>query len=126
MSSRHTCDPGPGSDVLAERLAEPDETSALTGGVPAERTQQGPQANTPAEHVVAGLAATPHVTAHSALPVHVVLQSPSHFTLQLEESLQVTVLAGPTWSLQVALVLHTARDAAPSLKSQLELALHVT
>jgi hypothetical protein len=63
---------------------------------------------------------------HSALPVHVVWQSPSHLTLQLVESAQVTVLACPTWSLQNALVWHPAVDPAPSLKSQLELARHVT
>lgn len=75
---------------------------------------------------MAGLAATPHVTAHSALPVQVARQSPSHFTLQLDESLQAIVLAAPTCSLQVALVLHAAVAIAPSLKSQFELAVHVT
>ena len=46
--------------------------------------------------------------------------------LQDAESAQVIVLAAPTCSLQVALVLQTAMAAAPSLKSQLELALQVT
>jgi hypothetical protein len=103
--------------IIAERLHRRRSISVA---------QQGPQANTPAEHTVAGLAATPQVTAHSELPVQVVLQSPSHFTLQLAESVQLTVLTAPTWILHVALVLHTTMDAAPSLKSQFELALHVT
>jgi hypothetical protein len=75
---------------------------------------------------VAGLAATPHVTAHSVLPVQVVLQSPSHFTLHVDESAHAIVLPSPTWSLQFALVLHTALASAPSLKSQVELAVQVT
>ncbi len=89
-------------------------------------SQHGPQANTPGEQTVAGLAAAPQVTAHSELPVQVVLQSPSHFTEQLDESAHVTVLASPTWSLQLALVLQLTVDIAPSLKSQSELAVHVT
>lgn len=88
--------------------------------------QQGPQANTPAEHVVAGLAAKPHVTAHSELPVQVALQSPSHLMLHSVESAHVIVLFAPTCSLQVALVLHAAVESAPSLKSQFELAVQVT
>jgi hypothetical protein len=72
------------------------------------------------------VAAAPHVTAHSELPVHVVLQSPSHLTLQVVESAHVIVLPAPTCSLQVALVLHAAVAMSPSLKSQLELAVHVT
>ena len=36
------------------------------------------------------------------------------------------VLAAPTCSLQIALVLHVAVAISPSLKSQLELAVHVT
>ena len=36
------------------------------------------------------------------------------------------VLAAPTCSLHVVLVLHVAADRAPSLKSQLELPVHVT
>lgn len=75
---------------------------------------------------MAGLAATPQVTAHSELPVQVARQSPSHLMLQAAESEQVIVLAAPTCSLQVALVLQTAMAAAPSLKSQFELALQVT
>jgi hypothetical protein len=92
----------------------------------ARADQHGPHANTPAEQSVAGLPATPHVTAHAVLPVQVARQSPSHLTLQLAESAQVTVLLGPTCSLHVALVLHVASDSASSLKSQLELAMHVT
>lgn len=88
--------------------------------------QQGPQANTPVEHVVAGLAATPHVTTHSVLPVQVALQSPSHLTLHVAESAHVIVLSGPTWSLHIALVLQVASEPAPSLKSQFELAVQVT
>lgn len=75
---------------------------------------------------MAGLAATPQVTAHSVLPVQVVKQSPSHLTLQLAESAHVIVLALPTWILQVALVLQATVDSAPSLKSQFELAVQVT
>ena len=88
--------------------------------------QQAPQANTPGAQVVAGLAATPHVTKHSELPVHVALQSPSHLMLQLDESAHVIVLSAPTCSLHVALVLHAAIDCAPSLKSQFDVAVHVT
>jgi hypothetical protein len=58
--------------------------------------------------------------------MHVALQSPSHLMLQFDESEHVIVLAVPTWSLQVALVLHIAVDDASSLKSQLELAIQVT
>jgi hypothetical protein len=66
------------------------------------------------------------VTVHAALPVQVVLQSPSHLTAQFDESEQVTVLAFPSCSLQVALVLQSTVAAASSLRSQLELAVHVT
>ncbi len=90
------------------------------------RPQHGPHAKTPVEQTVEGLAATPHVTTHSVLPVHVVLQSPSHFTKQVDESAHVTVLSSPTWSLQEALVLQLTVDIAPSLKSQSALAVHVT
>jgi hypothetical protein len=76
--------------------------------------------------VVAGVSAAPHVTAHTAFPVHVVLQSPSHLTLQFDASAHVIVLAAPTCSLQVALVSHAAAADAPSLKSQSELAVQVT
>lgn len=58
--------------------------------------------------------------------MQVVLQSPSHFTEQVDESAHVTVLASPTWSLQFALVLQLTLAIAPSLKSQSELAVHVT
>jgi len=66
------------------------------------------------------------VTTHPALPVQVVLQSPSHLTLQFDESEHAAVLAFPSCSLQVALVLQTTVEAVSSLKSQLELAVHVT
>jgi hypothetical protein len=88
--------------------------------------QQAPHAKTPELHVVAGLAASPHVTTHSLLPVHVVLQSPSHFTMHAAESAHATVLSSPTCSLQLALVLHVTIEPAPSFMSQLELAVHVT
>jgi hypothetical protein len=101
--------------------ARPDLSA---GGSP--DAQHDPHANTPGEQTVAGLPASPHVTAHPVLPVQVVRQSPSHLTLQLDESAQVTVLPPPTCSLHVALVSHAAIDTAPSLKSQLELAVHVT
>lgn len=68
----------------------------------------------------------PHVTLQSVLPAQIALQLPSHLMLQVDESVHVIMLASPTWSLQVALVLHTATADAASLKSQLELALHVT
>jgi hypothetical protein len=75
---------------------------------------------------VAGAAASPHVTAHSELPVHVALQSPSHLMVHAVESEQAIVLSSPTWILQVALMLQTAFAPSPSLKSQFELAVHVT
>jgi len=74
---------------------------------------------------VAAVPAAPHVTAQTALPVQVVLQSPSHLTLQLDESEHAAVLAFPSCSLHVALVLQATAAAAPSLKSQLELAVQV-
>jgi hypothetical protein len=88
--------------------------------------QHGPHANTPEPHVVAGLAARPHVTTHSLLPVHVALQSPSHFTLHAAESAHAIVLLSPTCSLQFELVLHVTIDLAPSFTSHVELAVHVT
>ena len=68
---------------------------------------------------------SPHVTAHSELPVHVVLQLPMHFTLQLEVSLHA--IAPPsTWILHVESMVQATVASAPSLKSQFELAVHVT
>jgi hypothetical protein len=74
---------------------------------------------------VAGAAASPHVTAHSELPVHVVRQSPLHFTVHAVESVQVTRLIAPTSILHVALALHVTADEAPSFTSQVELSAHV-
>jgi hypothetical protein len=65
------------------------------------------------------------VTAHAAPPVQMVRQSPLHLTLQFDESVQLTRPSPPTCSLQV-LETHVATDAASSLKSQLELAVHDT
>lgn len=76
--------------------------------------------------MVAAVPAAPQVTAHIELPVQVVLQSPSHFTLQVVESEHAIVLPAPTSSLHIALVLHPTFADAPSLKSQTELAVHVT
>jgi hypothetical protein len=65
------------------------------------------------------------VTAHSALPVHVVLQLPRHFTLQLDESPHA-IVPPSTWILHAALMLQVTIAPSPSLKSQFELAVHVT
>jgi len=70
--------------------------------------------------------AAPHVTAHSELPVQVVLQSPSHLTLHVVEPEHAIVLPAPTSILHVALVSQTTIDASPSLRSQFELAVQVT
>jgi len=45
---------------------------------------------------VAAVPPAPHVTAQTALPVQVVLQSPSHLTLQFVESEHAAVLAVPS------------------------------
>lgn len=63
-------------------------------------------------------------TAHSELVAHVVLQSPRHFTVQADVSLQA--IAPPsTWILHVDSALHATVAIAPSLKSQFDIALHV-
>jgi len=66
------------------------------------------------------------VTAHPALPVQVVWQLPSHLTLQFDDPEHAAVLAFPSCSLQVALVSQATVEVVSSLKSQLELAVHVT
>jgi hypothetical protein len=76
-------------------------------------------------HIVAAVPRSPHVTAHSELPVHVVLQLPEHLTLQLDVSLHA-MFPPATWILQVESMLQTTFAIAPSLKSQFELAVHVT
>jgi hypothetical protein len=50
--------------------------------------QQGPQANSLGAHMVAAVPPRPHVTAHSEPPEHVILQSPTHVTVQLDMPLQ--------------------------------------
>lgn len=77
-------------------------------------------------HIVAGVSASPQVTAHSELSVQVTLQSPSHLTVHAVEPEHAAVLAAPSWSLQLALVEQAADEAPPSLKSQVELSVHVT
>jgi hypothetical protein len=74
---------------------------------------------------VAAVPASLQVTAHSELPVQVVLQSPMHFTLQVALSLHAIVPLS-TWILQLELMLHATVADAPSLKSQSELAVHDT
>lgn len=63
---------------------------------------------------------------HCVLPVHVVRQSPKHFTVHDAESEHVTTLRSPTSSLHVVLALQVTAAASPSLKSQLELSTHDT
>lgn len=67
----------------------------------------------------------PHVMAHSAPPVQDARQFPVHWTLQLAELAQDTVLLSPSCSLHVAFV-HDALDVAASLKSQWEPEVHDT
>ena len=67
----------------------------------------------------------PHVTAHSLAPVHVVLQSPVHFTLHADESLQA-IEPVSTWILQFELMLQATLAIAPSLKSHVESPLQLT
>ena len=57
--------------------------------------------------------------------MQLVLQSPSHLTLQVAEPVQVIALEASTSSLQVEPLLQLTTAAPPSLKSQFELALHV-
>ena len=75
---------------------------------------------------MAGVAAAPQVVVHAAAPVHVVLQSPSHFTEQVEKSAQATMLPTPSCSLQFELALQTTLALVPSLKSQVVLPVQVS
>ena len=54
------------------------------------------------------------------------MQSPSHLMLHALESEHVMVLFAPICSLQIACMLHVAVELSPSLKSQFDIAVHVT
>jgi len=77
-------------------------------------------------HIVAAAPASPQVTAHSELSVHVALQLPSHLTLQVAEPEQAIVLPSPASILQFELTVQDTSESAPILNSHFVLAAHAT